>query len=628
MTRAHLASLAPFVSAIAFVSGGCTGVLGGSDEPRDASPTIASDASSNGSRDATIGSNDGGSVDAFVAHDAMSNADASLVCVDPAPTGPCECGTVACVDGAWTCVCPSNASPTLVSIDAAHPHATFEGWGMSLAWEANVVFGNALSPAELTTTDQQAAYMDLLYNPDVGLGLTVARYNIGGGENPTHHHMQATRQMDGYLDAPPSGTTNDAWAANAANYNWTRDASQRLMLANAATIMKAHGGSPILEAFSNSPPYWMTNSGCASGNSKDAGSLDNLNPANVNAFVSYLTTVVAHFKSAWSTEFRTLEPFNEPDGWWWVENGTQEGCAFSTANTNPNAQTEVVTPLAAALAPLNLSTTLAVTDANNVQSISDELNTYKDFTGIGQVNTHAYSYQSTHRVDAYKTATMHNLRISMSEVGTGTGGIAGALQMADTMRRDMAELQPTTWSFWQTDWGVVTIDGSSGTLSKQPQFFGLLQYMKFIRPGFAFMDVTSNNAEDANTLAAYNATTHELVIVVENPSTTPLSLLVDVSPFEGLPETAVVYRTSSWRPAGAFDAGAGASRDASAADGSTADGSTDGSAEASAPLNGSSTPDGSLTESLASLLPVSVTSSGALPVDAPPLSITTFVFAP
>lgn len=53
----------------------------------------------------------------------------------------------------------------------------FEGWGTSLAWWANVLGG-------WKDKQKENEVMDLLFDPDRGLGLTIVRYNIGGGENP------------------------------------------------------------------------------------------------------------------------------------------------------------------------------------------------------------------------------------------------------------------------------------------------------------------------------------------------------------------------------------------------------------------------------------------------------------
>src|SRR5437762_2743423 len=83
--------------------------------------------------------------------------------------------------------CGPDSNPDLLTDDTAviarvdpnARHQRFRGWGMSLAWEANTLA--PLSPA------MREQFMDLLYGDPADhttLGLTIARYNIGGGENP------------------------------------------------------------------------------------------------------------------------------------------------------------------------------------------------------------------------------------------------------------------------------------------------------------------------------------------------------------------------------------------------------------------------------------------------------------
>ena len=121
--------------------------------------------------------------------------------------------------------------------------------------------------------------MDLLYGDPatrLTLGFNIARYNIGGGDDPTHTHMRADAQMEGFQSGPNSA------------FDWTRDAPQRRMLQEAKKR-----GANIFEAASYSPPYWMTVSGCSSGAS--VPHQDNLRPEMYGSFVSYLSTVVKYF---------------------------------------------------------------------------------------------------------------------------------------------------------------------------------------------------------------------------------------------------------------------------------------------------------------------------------------------
>src|SRR5580698_3651157 len=112
----------------------------------------------------------------------------------------------------------------------------FQGWGTSLCWWANVIGG-------YSNRDDYAdkVFKDLKFN--------IVRYNIGGGENPSNQPgtMQFRTQMPGFEP------TNGVW-------NWSADQNQRWMLK--AALKR---GVTRVEAFANSPPYWMTVSGSTTG---------------------------------------------------------------------------------------------------------------------------------------------------------------------------------------------------------------------------------------------------------------------------------------------------------------------------------------------------------------------------
>ena len=161
---------------------------------------------------------------------------------------------------------------------------TFRGWGMSLASEANDLYGGRRQTAQIKDPAVQNQYMDLLYGDPttrLTLGFNIARYNIGGGDP----HMRPDAQMESYQSGP------------GAAFDWTGDASQRRMLQEAK-----RRGANIFEAVSYSPPYWMTVSGCSSGSKNPQQ--DNLRPEMQASFVNYLATVVQHFRDAESIESR------------------------------------------------------------------------------------------------------------------------------------------------------------------------------------------------------------------------------------------------------------------------------------------------------------------------------------
>jgi O-glycosyl hydrolase len=278
---------------------------------------------------------------------------------------------------------------------------------------------------------QRSEIADALFSTG-GLGLTFVRYNIGGGENPDHHHMPWFRQMDGFQAV--TGT-----------WNWEADPGQRWMLA--AAVKR---GANRLEAFSNSPPYWMTVSQCASGatNAND----DNLAPAREAAFAEYLASVVDHFRSAWGIRFDTLDPFNEPYTDYWHANHNQEGCHFDHAS-----QARFLQRLRALLDRRGLkSVKISASDETNYNKA---IETWKAFDAptracVAQVNAHAYATE--HRTELRDLIRQSGKPLVMSEVDDGGGAghdhrsIVPALDLAGRIVDDLRDLQPLRWAVWQS----------------------------------------------------------------------------------------------------------------------------------------------------------------------------------
>lgn len=135
------------------------------------------------------------------------------------------------------------------------------------------------------------------------------KHNSGGGENPDLKGLRPGGDVPGFQ--PEKG-----------QWDWAADANQRAVLQGAI-----ERGVTITEAFSNSPPYWMTVSGSVTG-AVDGG--NNLRVDQYEAFADYLTGVVKQYRDQWGITFRTLDPLNEPSSDWWKKGNQQEGSHFST----------------------------------------------------------------------------------------------------------------------------------------------------------------------------------------------------------------------------------------------------------------------------------------------------------
>lgn len=95
---------------------------------------------------------------------------------------------------------PLERSEVAIALRPAvdRPSTVFEGWGTALAWFADVTGGWPQA--------ERAKLADLFYGPD-GLGWTIARYNIGGGNAAgTPPYLQPGGAVPGFWRQPP-GTT-------------------------------------------------------------------------------------------------------------------------------------------------------------------------------------------------------------------------------------------------------------------------------------------------------------------------------------------------------------------------------------------------------------------------------------
>ena len=401
---------------------------------------------------------------------------------------------------------------TTVVVDPTVRYQTFEGWGVSLAWWAKVVGGFPDS--------YRNDYLEKVFDPVQGLGFTIVRYNIGGGENPALDTLPFRADMEGFEPAP-------------GQWNWKADAGQCWVLQQA----KARGVN-IFEAFANSPPYWMTISGSVTGAKR--GNENNLDTKHVRDFADYLATVVAHFKDQEGIVFRTLEPFNESTSNWWQLGKNQEGY-----HCDSHYQAWIIGFVGRALAQRNLTTRISASDENSIDATLGVFKSYpasvRDF--VSQINTHSYNGNKT--VELNKTAAAANKVLWQSEYGDND---ASGMSLSYRILIDLKYLRPAAWIYWQAvdgpRWGLLTndLEGASVAPSaptRGEKYWVLANYSRFIRPGAVFID-----ADDKHSLAALDAAGHTLTIVTTNWDNHDETSSYDLSRFDISHATVTAYRTS------------------------------------------------------------------------------------
>ena len=405
---------------------------------------------------------------------------------------------------------------TKVVVDPGKKYQVFEGWGTSLCWWA--VKAGAWSEAN------RSKLIGAIADPDTGLGYTIFRYNIGGGDQPGHDHLT---KGDGGGKVPGYKPTEKG------DYDWTADPYQRAIALELAKRVK----DPIFEAFSNSPPWWMTKSGCVSGSNDGS---DNLKEDYFDDFADYLSEVALHFKTEWGLTFRTVEPFNEPSAGWWKSNGGQEGCGFK------NNQSKMIVELGKALQKKGLfpETSVSAADETSIKQAHDQLGNYtaEALSYLGQVNTHSYS-DGSYRKQLFNRAFGLNKRLWQSETGplSKSGDEHIALWMANVIIQDLRDMHAEAWVDWQIgdpaeNWRSLALNHSKQTFTPNARYYMHAAFSRYIRPGSRIID-----SDNGNTLAALTPD-GALVLIVRNSGSSDVKYNFDLSEFVKIGTSAKVVR--------------------------------------------------------------------------------------
>lgn len=413
-----------------------------------------------------------------------------------------------------------EGEPVNLKLEQSYDH--FEGWGTSLAWWAN-------NMGEWKDQAKVDEVMDLVFDPAKGLGLNIVRYNIGGEENPEMKALRPGGDVPGFQPEP-------------GEWDWEADAGQRAVLQGSM-----ERGVNIAEAFSNSPPYWMTISGSVTG---AVDGSNNLQEDQYDAFADYLTEVVKHYRDEWGITFRTLDPLNEPSSDWWKKGNMQEGSHFSN-----DKQAEIIKKVAASLQSKGLDgTVVSAADDNSIDETVFNFSLYDQDTldAISQINTH--SYNGSKMEELRELAKKHGKKLWMSEYGTGGSephshdDMTSVQELAERVMFDLKVMQPSAWVYWQAvedegannNWGFIHADfAAQDSYELTKQYYGMAQFTKFIRPGATIIPT-----DDGRTLAAYDKTSQRLVLVIRNELSAGKTSFA-LEPFTyGNSTTAQVYQTS------------------------------------------------------------------------------------
>ncbi len=395
----------------------------------------------------------------------------------------------------------------------------FEGFGTSLCWWANRV-----GFSEKLTKDSAK-----LFFSKEGLDLNIMRYNIGGGDDPSHNHIMRT-------DSEMPGWWKYDEESKSFVFNPDTDKNQLAVLKAA---YEASGEDAFVEAFSNSPPYYMTVSGCTSG-SKNAIA-NNLKKSQITPFSQYLANVCDYIQTNHGIKIKSLAAMNEPfTNYWRAYSDKQEGCHVSPGKM----QSRLLTETAKALKEKKLTDiTVTATDETNtslqlfaLKNLSDEA-----MDVVGRISTHTYK-KATPKVGEY--ARLKGKNIWMSETdwssvsGETDGEMGPAIWLSEKIIEDLNTISPSAWVIWQIVaayisrvpdskgrldmpgmpdltkgyWGCAFADIDNEEIYLSQKYYAFGQFSRYIRPGMTLIHMNSDHA-----IAAYDKTTGRTVIVAINP---------------------------------------------------------------------------------------------------------------
>lgn len=423
--------------------------------------------------------------------------------------------------------------------------AEWEGWGTSLCWWANV-FGDREDVADALFTLN--ASVTIGSNATVpGLGMNIARYNLGGSGTRAYTDSDGRSvSMTASSSMPAFKAIETFWQdplsddPASSSWNWTVDATQRQAL-----LLAKQRGCDVVEAFSNSPPWWMTQNRATAGG--PSGSADNLATTYEKQFADFLAVAVSEFKQRWGIDFRYVEPFNEPSATWWTFPGGQEGCHFSL-----NSQSRVLGYLRESLDDHSLDA-VAVT-ASDENSPTDAYKTLVTLTtspvladAIAKVNTHGYNgqqpYRGPDRAKLHDLASANYMALWDSEYGESDGS---GLSMAQSIALDVNEMKASAFVYWQAldggGWGLMQADLKAGSLGAvNAKYHVLAQFSRHIRPGMRI--VTTDDL--TGTVAAVDAENKLLVLVMINANEAAQTSSFDLSALSTIQESVKAWTTET-----------------------------------------------------------------------------------
>ena len=423
-------------------------------------------------------------------------------------------------------------------IDADKEYQSATGFGASAAWWAQTVPVGSQSATDLATD---------LYSEE-GIGLSIYRYNIGGGSwdydayndhgagdfvvFPEYRNTQSAFIADNY-DESKSAKDN---FADPANYDFSKDANALEFMKLCATQENSSVERIIL--FANSPHYLLTVSGKTNGEYEYQS---NLPEENYEAYCEYLIRYLDYVVNGLGLEVEAVSAINEPQHAWGGENSPQEGCHYE-----PEELAAFYDVFHGYLEKFN-----AENDANVKMDVFESGN-YDVYKSKGRVMEYIYAMSKYDWFEEIDTISVHSygspvsvearesfvymlnnlygdrINIEMSEICYMEAGLDdgmdSALWLSEVMNKDFVNLRARAWRWWMAtscdDYndGIVTwMWGSeNGEVRPTKRYWVMGNYSKFVDTGDKRVEGYVDNASDGVFATVFKKADGRIVVVLTN----------------------------------------------------------------------------------------------------------------
>ncbi|WP_205600721.1 glycoside hydrolase [Gracilibacillus sp. YIM 98692] len=372
---------------------------------------------------------------------------------------------------------------------------TIEGFGASGAWWSQDIGG--------WSDQNRKEIIDLLFDRDAGIGLSIYRYNIGAGSGG---------------DIADSWRRTESFEVEKGGYDWDKDE-------NAIRVLKEvyQKGVQHFIAFANSPTARMTKSGSVTGEEQG---MSNLREDMYEDFAQYLIDVTNQLIEEEGIPITYLSPINEPQ-WDWKQEKGQEGCHYSPEecvnllkilHNKMKEQTDTSFKIAA----------IEAGEWKTAQKYVDHI--FQDselMTALTHFDVHSYWSEAKDKIQLadYMKENFPSISLTMSEwtemKQKRDYGMDSALVLANTIHDDLTLANVTSWQYWiavsKYDFrdGLIYTNAGTEDIEETKRLWAMGNYSKFIRPG-AKRIILSEEHNNTKTSAFYDEKLHQFIYVVIN----------------------------------------------------------------------------------------------------------------